>query len=90
MRRSSSGGSVSDDGRQGGQPKVGLTFRRAENLRVFVAALKLRYLVQPGAHIDIKVIARKEAGWMDMLGEIAVQWVQAAAQEKREEEPDSD
>jgi hypothetical protein len=90
MRRSSSDGGTSDDGRQEGKPKIGLTFRRAENLRVFVAALKLRYLVEMGSNVDIKVIARKELDWMNILEEVACKWVHAAAQEKREEEPESD
>lgn len=74
----------------GSKPRIGLTFRRFENLRVFVAALKLRYLVQIRAEINIKSIARKEEGWQEMLEEIAVQWVEAAAEEKRNEDPDSE
>lgn len=92
MRRSpSSDGGVSDDGRQlaSGQPKVGMTFRRAENLRVFAAALKLRYLIQLDPGFDVRVVARREPGWTQMLEDMATQWVQAAAHEKREEEPDS-
>lgn len=74
----------------GSKPRIGLTFRRFENLRVFVAALKLRYLIQIRAEINIKSIARKEEGWEEMLEEIAVQWVEAAGEEKRNEDPDSD
>lgn len=94
MRRHSSEGLGSGDhsftATSDGTPRVGLTFRRFENLRLFVAALKLRYLVLIRPEINIKTIARKEEGWMDMLQEIAGQWVEAAAEEKRNEEPDSD
>jgi hypothetical protein len=87
MRRSASsdGGGSSD-----GPKRIGLTFRRMENLRVFMAAVKLRYLVQFKGSIDLKVIARKEEGWMEMLKELACCWVMAAAEEKRNEEPDSE
>lgn len=95
MRRSSSEG-LSNDGslmpnvNADGTRRVGLTFRRLENLRLFVGALRLRYLVQMSPNIDLKAIARKTDGWEDMLKEIACAWVNAAAEEKRNEEPDSD
>lgn len=96
MRRQSSEGlnigneSFTGTSSDGSTPRVGLTFRRYENLRLFIAALKLRYLVHVRPGINLKTIARKEERWEEMLREIALQWVEAAAEEKRNEEPDSD
>ena len=78
--------------------KVGFTFRRLENLRLFIAAVKLRY----GANIDVDVkrIVQRDArdkegvcnvpAWEAAMREVAVRWVRAAAAEKMEEEPDTD
>lgn len=94
MRRASSEGLSGDDSTINGpnshNKRIGLTFRRFENLRVFVAALKLRYLIQVRPDVNIKTIARKEQGWRDMLLDIAFSWIEAAAEEKRNEEVESD
>ena len=92
MRRVSSEGLSGNDSLviNGNKSRIGLTFRRFENLRVFVAALRLRYLVQLSHHVDIKFIARKEEGWREMMAEIACKWVEAAAEEKWNEHLDSD
>lgn len=91
MRRASSEGLSGDDAAEkGNKSRIGLTFRRHENLRLFVAALKLRYLIQINPRIDIKIIARKEEDWREMLEEVACTWVRAAAEEKRNEEVDSE
>lgn len=97
MRRASSEGLSGDDSSTinagsgiGKSTRIGLTFRRFENLRVFIAALKLRYLIQVRDGINVKTIARKEEGWRDMLLEIAFSWVEAAAEEKRNEDIQSD
>ena len=85
---------------QAGAParKVGFTFRRLENLRLFVAAVKLRYGVN--IDVDVKRIVQRDArdeegtgvtpAWKAAMREVAVRWVRAAAAEKMEEEPDTD
>lgn len=88
-------------GGAGGAParKVGFTFRRLENLRLFVAAVKLRYGVN--IDVDVKPIVQRDVrdgeedvgdapAWEAAMREVAVRWVAAAAAEKREEEPDTD
>lgn len=92
MRRVSSEGLSGDDSVviNNNKSRIGLTFRRLENLRVFVAAIKLRYSIQLSQNIDLRIIARKEEGWREMITEIASKWVEAAAYEKRNEETDSD
>lgn len=80
---------------EGGIARVGLTFRRLENLRVWVAAIKLRYGIHLGrdrasskddtGSFDLKYIARKEVGWEDMLSTAVKRWTEAVVQEKREE-----
>ncbi|GJE95929.1 hypothetical protein PsYK624_121210 [Phanerochaete sordida] len=105
----------------------GWTFRRTDNLRLWIAALKLRYNVPvwtpPSAHdrlapgapggapgtggtspssspspqssmfrfptaeppvtFDAPLIARKEAGWDEMLEPLVLRWMQAVVDEKR-------
>lgn len=80
----------------GGTARVGLTFRRLENLRVFVAAIKLRYSIhlrnergaqsREGENFDVKVISRKDAEWETMLALAVSKWTQAVVKEKRNEQ----
>lgn len=75
--------------------------RRLENLRVFIAALKLRYLISDPSSassgsgnksggVDARIIARKEDGWLEMLETVVCTWVNELAKEKRGEEEDDD
>ncbi|KZV98924.1 hypothetical protein EXIGLDRAFT_746432 [Exidia glandulosa HHB12029] len=73
-------------------------FRRIENLRLFAAALKLRYLVplvapgqnpppgpEPPIVFDARVVARRDAGWEETLERVVRRWVDAVVAEKRAE-----
>lgn len=62
------------------------TVRRFENLRLFLAAIKLRYLITLSSSVDSKAIAQKAEGWQDMLEEAACKWLEAVAREKRDEQ----
>ncbi|KAI5474972.1 hypothetical protein MNV49_002156 [Pseudohyphozyma bogoriensis] len=78
---------------------VGATFRRVENLGVWAAALKFRYLLaldppRPSATtsstseaeaFSAKAIARKEEGWKERLEFAVLAWAEKVVAEKREE-----
>lgn len=64
--------------------RVGLTFRRMDNLRVWAAALKLRYLIKSNT-FEPKIVARGEEGWENMLQGLLIGWIEALIVEKREE-----
>ncbi|KAH7102484.1 hypothetical protein BKA62DRAFT_637538 [Auriculariales sp. MPI-PUGE-AT-0066] len=74
------------------------TFRKIENLRLFAAAVKLRYLVplvapgqnappgpEPPIVFDGRVVARQETGWEETLERVLRRWVEAVVTEKRAE-----
>ncbi|EJD38347.1 hypothetical protein AURDEDRAFT_139582 [Auricularia subglabra TFB-10046 SS5] len=74
------------------------TFRRIENLRLFAAALKLRYLVplvspgqnappgpEPPIVFDARVVGKLEPGWEEVLERTVRRWVDAVVAEKRAE-----
>ncbi|EJT98219.1 hypothetical protein DACRYDRAFT_118938 [Dacryopinax primogenitus] len=78
----------------------GWTFRRTENLRLFAAACRLRYLIPfvdvlpPHAKagkasdavvFDPKVVAAKAEGWEAMLAVAVEEWVGRVVRERREE-----
>lgn len=94
--------------------KSGWTFRRIDNLRLWIGAMKLRYLLpiqQPGLPtsrsgasptpsaspsamqtqftapliFDVKVVARRDEGWQDMLESVLLSWVDIVVEEKRGE-----
>ncbi|KAG0150084.1 hypothetical protein CROQUDRAFT_652764 [Cronartium quercuum f. sp. fusiforme G11] len=74
-------------GSSGEGSRIGLTFRRMENLRVWAAALKLRFLIKPNEEHRFvpTTIARAEDGWEDMLEWMLLSWVEALRVEKVEE-----
>ncbi|EGG03898.1 uncharacterized protein MELLADRAFT_117173 [Melampsora larici-populina 98AG31] len=51
--------------------RIGLTYRRMDNLRVWAAALKLRYLIKSQG-FEPKVVSRGEDGWEKMLESFGV------------------
>lgn len=70
------------------------TFRRLENLRVWSAALRLRYNIhcsslndsrKGGVNFDPKTVARKEVGWAEMLEELVKRWMNEVVGESRDE-----
>ncbi|KZO97343.1 hypothetical protein CALVIDRAFT_85676 [Calocera viscosa TUFC12733] len=78
----------------------GWTFRRTENLRLFAAACKLRYLIPfvnvipgpaPGGktvdavQFDPKIIANKADAWQSMLETGVSEWLDRVVQERKEE-----
>ncbi|GAA6056732.1 putative Cytoplasm protein [Rhodotorula toruloides] len=79
--------SASDGG--GGGEKIGQTFRRAENLRLWAGALKHRYnlaLAGPPPFDPKVVAARKEEGRRDGLERAVGEWAEDLANEVRREE----
>lgn len=78
------GGSTFLEGTSGG--RIGLTFRRLENLRLFVAAVKLRYLVSSADMNACKSIARKGEGWQQALATLAFDWLEAISAEVEKKE----
>ncbi|BGP06906.1 hypothetical protein JCM10049v2_002736 [Rhodotorula toruloides] len=81
---------ASDGGAVG--EKIGQTFRRAENLRLWAGALKHRYnLALAGPpQFDPKVAAaRREEGWRDGLEQAVGEWAEVVAMELRGEDADS-
>ncbi|BGP23619.1 cytoplasm protein [Rhodotorula toruloides] len=79
--------SANDGGGRG--EKIGQTFRRAENLRLWAGALKHRYnlaLVGPPPFDPKVVAARREEGWRDGLEQAVGEWADIVAKEVRGEE----
>ncbi|GAA5858435.1 hypothetical protein JCM1840_001203 [Sporobolomyces johnsonii] len=84
--------------REKGLERVGQTFRRMENLRVWAAALKFRYSLSLG-HIpssptsseepafDPRLIAARkdDSNWRGMLRRAVGEWAEAVGREAREE-----
>lgn len=77
-----------------GNNKKDWTFRRVENLRVWSAALRLRYNIQSsssnndkklGLGFDPKMVARKEDGWLEMLEEMIGKWLNEVIEKIRDE-----
>ncbi|BGP30939.1 hypothetical protein JCM10296v2_002701 [Rhodotorula toruloides] len=82
--------STSDGG--GGREKIGQTFRRAENLRLWAGALKHRYnlaFAGPPPFDPKTVAARKEERWRDGLERAVGEWAEVAAKEVRGEEEEA-
>ncbi|KAG7085570.1 hypothetical protein E1B28_003126 [Marasmius oreades] len=98
--------------------KTGWTFRRSDNLRLWVGALKLRYMLpivtpavpagprpppssnntpltspsaqsrkfptdEPPILFDAKFVAKKDAGWEDMLEGVLLRWMWRVVDEQR-------
>ncbi|KAF9267114.1 hypothetical protein L218DRAFT_955597 [Marasmius fiardii PR-910] len=100
--------------------KTGWTFRRSDNLRLWVGALKLRYMLpivtpaipagprppnskppstnntpltspvtrkfptdEPPILFDAKVVAKRDAGWEDMLERVLLRWMWRVVDEQR-------
>ncbi|BGP46951.1 hypothetical protein JCM10450v2_002803 [Rhodotorula kratochvilovae] len=76
--------SAASTGSESGE-RVGGTFRRAENLGQWAAALKHRYAL-PLPSFDARAIAarRPEGDWRAMLADAVAAWADAVAREARE------
>jgi len=86
-----------DGGEEEGFRKIGWTFRRIDNLRLWTAALRLRYQIPlsssplinksssdpPFLLFDAKTVARREEGWDTMLEGVVGRWVEEVVGDKR-------
>ena len=57
-------------------------------MRLLVGALKVRYRLFPDCEVDVKRIARKEAGWEEELQDLISAWITAVDSEEREDNDD--